>query len=306
MVFCFADIGAWDIGKVFLHTLPEITAWVVVLASVGLLLGVIALMTALRFLLPWSRLHELRQGPRGWIWMTVQWCWVLLWGLSLPLLGTAIGGLSGSAIGARRLVLREHVGQVVGERLLGPVCVQVARQLETRYPQYGKLSSASLEPTVIPGLLDRITPQVFDQALGSVKMLDESDPSASPLELVARKYLRRGIRYASQRFFREKTRFIHELAHELQPRAAKQGGKACLHDVVACASHLYFTPAFANWTFWWVFAHGAILVSVMSGVLLLPPLLFGLFWWWRQRRPLRTASEPSPPPPSLESEGGPA
>jgi hypothetical protein len=278
----YAEIGAWDIGRVFLHTLPEITAWVVSLALLGLALGIVSLMVALRWMLPWSRLHLLRQGGRGWVWVTVQWTWVLLWGICLPLLGLGIGALAGSAFGARSLVQREHVGQVVGERVLSPLCVQVALQLEKQYPAYGRVSSDEFAIPQVQELLEKVTPQLLDDALSHVKMLDENDASVGAVELCGRRYTRKAIHYAAQSYFQRKARIIQVLVDELQART--HSDRARLRDVVACASHLYFTPAFANWTFWWVLAHSAALVAVLATVWVLPGTLFAAYWWWRNRQ----------------------
>ena len=60
-MFVLADIGAGDVFRVFLSTLPAITGWMLLFCTLGLLVGVALLMGSLRWMLPWSRLHELRR-----------------------------------------------------------------------------------------------------------------------------------------------------------------------------------------------------------------------------------------------------
>ena len=280
-MFPFGDIGARQILRVLLSTLPEMTLWVVVLGGLGLMGGVAALMASLRWMLPWARLHQLRQGRHGWAWMLLQWTWVILWGASLPALSMLTGALTGTAFGARTLVHRENVGQVIGERILGPICTQVAIQLELHYPQWGDLTHSPLQMERLRLLLEAISPSLLDSALKNVRMLDDRDTEASPMEQTGRRFARHTIERTVERYFEDKSRFTSDLIQELQHRGKNQ---ASLKDVVACASHLYFTPAFAQWTFWWVMAHAGALLPCLAGVWLSPWLAFQLFWWWHQRK----------------------
>lgn len=283
-MFVLADIGAGDVFRVFLSTLPAITGWMLLFCTLGLLVGLALLMGSLRWMLPWSRLHELRQQRHGWVWMCTQWTWVLTWGLCLPLLALSAGGLTGSAFGARTLILREHVGQMVGERVLSPLGLALAQQLAQHYPQFGDLSKQELPTRRLRQAFEQVTPAILDQALSRVPILSLKDPKMPPFELAGRKFARKAIHFAANSFFKEKTRFIDRLLKELELRDAARSGTSSLKDVIACASHLYFTPAFAQWTFWWVLAHATALVPFILAIWLLPWGAFELMWWWRQRR----------------------
>lgn len=280
-MLALAEIGAGQIFRVFLATLPEIALWVIILGGLGLGLGIAMLMGCLRWMLPWQPLHQLRQQVRGWIWMILQWSWVITWAISMPTLTAAIGGLTGSAFGARSLVHKENVGQVLGERILGPICYQIALQLQKNYPQMGDMTHKKLDATSIKLLMENVSPTMLDAALKKVHLLDDADPKASPMEQAGRRFARRGIERAAQLYFNEKTRFVSAVLKELKQRGQEQ---ATLHQVVCCASHLYFTPAFARWTFWWILAHAGALIPVLGGIWLTPWALFKLFWWWHQRK----------------------
>lgn len=277
----FAEIGAWQFFKVFLSTLPEITAWVAVLAGIGLMLGTGILMLSLRWMLPWSRLYSLRKGRHGWFWFCVQWGWVFLWGLTLPALGLTIGALTGTAFGARTLVLRENVGQVVGERVLAPVCVQVAHQVQHQYPKWGDVAESELELDHLKEILESLSPQLLEAALKNVRMLDDKDLRVGAMELAGRRFARKAIYGAADTYFAKKKAFV---AHIIQNFEERSQQKVCLKDVVTCASHLYFTPAFASWTFWWILSHAGALIPVMLACWLIPSVCFGLLWWWLCRR----------------------
>ena len=294
-MFVLGDIGAMDVFRVFLTTLPAITGWMVLFCTLGVLVGVSLLMGSLRWMLPWPRLHELRQRRHGWVWITLQWSWVLTWGVCLPLLALGIGGLTGSAFGARTLILREHVGQVVGERVLSPLGVALAQQVAAHYPQFGDLSKQAMPTHQLRLAFEQITPAILDQALSRVPLLSLKDPKLPPFELAGRKFARKAIHFAANSYFKEKTRFIDHLLRELELRDVKKCGKSSMRDVIACSSHLYFTPAFAQWTFWWVLAHATALIPVLLAVWLLPWGCFELGWWWRQRRLPPAPSEPPGP-----------
>jgi hypothetical protein len=279
-MYPFAEIGGWQIVRVLLSTLPEITLWVVVLGALGLALGVATLMASLRWMLPWASLHKLRQGRRGWVWVILQWAWVILWGISLPALSLLTGALSGTAFGAQTLIHRESVGQVIGERILGPICFQIALQLQTHFPKGGDLTHSKLEAQRIRLMLETISPDLLDSALKKVPLLDDSDPKATPMEQTGRRFARQAVERAAQSYFDQKARFATSLLRELEKRGQVQ---ASLQEVVCCASHLYFTPAFARWTFWWILAHAAALLPCLAAVWLTPWLLFQLFWHWQHR-----------------------
>lgn len=284
----FGEIGGWQILRVLLSTLPEITLWVVVLGSLGLVLGIAALMASLRWMLPWAHLHQLRQGRHGWIWMTLQWTWVILWGISLPAGSLLAGALCGTAFGARTLVHRENVGQVIGERILGPICYQVAVQLQNHYPGWGDLTQSKLESQRIRLLLESISPELLDSALKKVHLLDDADPTARPMEQAGRRFARQAIERTARGFFADKSLFSTALIAELQRRGQSL---ASLKEVVCCASHLYFTPAFARWTFWWVLAHELAVLPCLAGLWLAPWVIFQLFWWWHTRNRKAVRSE---------------
>lgn len=267
--------------KVLLSSLPEITLWVFGLGGLGLALGIALLMAALRWMLPWARLFELRQGKKGWIWLVLQWAWVIVWGASLPSLCMATGALTGGAFGAHKLVQRENVGQVMGERILGPIAVQVALQLQKANPKWGDLTKQQLDAERLRSLMEEVSPAVLDSALQKVALFNDGDHSASPTEQWGRRFARRSIERAAQAYFAEKARFVNDLIRELKSRNQT---KATVHQVVCCASHLYFTPAFSRWTFWWILAQGAALIPLMGAIWLTPWALFKLFWWLRQRK----------------------
>lgn len=278
-MFPLGEIGGWQMLKVLLHNLPEITLWVFVLGGVGLLFGIGLLMAALRWMLPWARLYQLRQAKKGWIWLILQWTWVVVWGASLPSLCMAIGAITGGAFGSEKLVQRENVGQVVGERILGPIAYQVALQLQKSNPSWGDLTKQQMDAERLRALLEEVSPAMLDNALKKVTLLNDEDRSASPTEQWGRRFARRGIERAAQAYFAQKARFVADLSRELKKRNQE---KATLHQVVCCASHLYFTPAFARWTFWWVLAQAAALVPVMGAIWLTPWIIFKIFWWWRE------------------------
>lgn len=280
-MFPLGEIGGWQMLKVLLSSLPEITLWVLVLGGIGLVLGIALLMTALRWMLPWVRLYELRQGKKGWLWLILQWTWVIVWGACLPSLCMATGALTGGAFGAHKLVQRENVGQVVGERVLGPICYQVAVQLQSRNPNWGDLTKTELESAQIRALLEEVSPSLLDTALKKVTLFNDGDQTASPTEQWGRRFARRAIEKAAQTFFSQKEHLTNQLLLELKNRHQE---KATLHQVVCCASHLYFTPAFARWTFWWILAHATAVLPLLGAIWLTPWLLFKIFWWWRQRR----------------------
>jgi hypothetical protein len=282
-MFFFADISGGHIMRVFVSTLPEIAAWVLILGGLGLIAGTCTLMVAMRRMLPWSKLHDLRQGRRGWLWVCVQWTWVLAWAVCLPTMGAGMGALTGAAFGARSLVLQEHVGQVVGERVLAPISTQLAHHLQKVCPQYGDLGTAELELKQVEHLLYQVTPELLDRTLLHLKLLDDRDPRVGAVEQAARGFTRKVIRYAAQSYFQHRIYFVTRLLAELEVRTAARGRRARLGDVVACACHLYFTPAFASWTFWWVLGHGALMGLTLVGVWLGPWAAFALFWWWRSR-----------------------
>ncbi len=275
------EIGGWQMLKVLLSSLPEITLWVFGLGGLGLALGIALLMAALRWMLPWARLFELRQGKKGWIWLVLQWAWVIVWGASLPSLCMATGALTGGAFGAHKLVQRENVGQVMGERILGPIAVQVALQLQKANPKWGDLTKQQLDAERLRSLMEEVSPAVLDSALQKVALFNDGDHSASPTEQWGRRFARRSIERAAQAYFAEKARFVNDLIRELKSRNQT---KATVHQVVCCASHLYFTPAFSRWTFWWILAQGAALIPLMGAIWLTPWALFKLFWWLRQRK----------------------
>lgn len=268
----FADIGGWQMLKVFLATLPEMTAWVAVLSMLGLFSGTLLLMASLRWLFPWSRLYLLRQARYGWIWFCYQWTWVLIWGVTLPACGLAVGGLMGTAYGTRALILREHVGQVVGERILGPIAVQVAAQLQPLYPAWGDLVHAPLKLSQVKQLLEGLSPQLVEAALARVPMLDESNPDCSGMELAGRRFARKAIHHAAAGYFAQKTRFVEQILLEFEHRSQQE---VTLKDLVACASHLYFTPAFASWTYWWIVSHTSLILPIWLACWVTPGLLFG-------------------------------
>lgn len=276
-----AEIGGWQMLKVLLSSLPEITLWVFLLGGFGLILGIALLMAALRWMLPWARLYKLRQGKKGWIWLVLQWAWVIAWGASLPSLCMATGALTGGAFGAHKLVQRENVGQVVGERILGPIAFQVALQLQKANPKWGNLTKQQLDAERLRILMEEISPAMLDGALHKVALFNDSDHNASPTEQWGRRFARRGIERAAQAYFAEKARFVNDLIRELKTRNQE---KATLHQVVCCASHLYFTPAFSRWTFWWILAQAAALVPLMGAIWLTPWALFKAFWWFHQKR----------------------
>lgn len=280
-MWVLADIGGWQMVKIFLASLPEITAWIASLAGVGLVLGTLLLMVSLRWMLPWSSLHELRQARHGWFWFCLQWGWVCLWGLALPALGMTTGALVGSAIGARTLVLRENVGQVVGERVLAPISVQLAAELQKHYPTYGDIGHSKIETKRLRVLLEGLTPQLLESALKDVRMLDERATDVSGMELAGRRFARQAIHRAGQHYFKSKTVFVDDVLSEFHRRQQEQ---VYLKDVVACACHLYFTPAFAEWTYAWVISHAFALLPIIAAIWLLPWAIFALFWWWRNRQ----------------------
>ncbi|MFN8609698.1 MAG: hypothetical protein U0931_19320 [Vulcanimicrobiota bacterium] len=280
-MFPLGEIGGWQILKVLLSSLPEITLWVLVLGALGLMLGVGLLMAALRWMLPWARLYQLRQGPKGWVWLVLQWSWVLLWGASMPVLCMTTGALTGGAFGAHKLVQRENVGQVMGERILGPIAVQLARQLERVRPSWGDLTKQQLDSEKLRVLMEEVSPAMLDTALKKVSIFNDAEPALGPTEQWGRRFARRGVEMAAGAYFAEKSRFISRLTHELKNRSQE---KATLHQVVCCASHLYFTPAFARWTFWWILAQAGALVPILGAIWLVPWLLFKLFWWWKHRK----------------------
>ncbi len=285
-MFPFGEIGGWQMLKVLLSSLPEITLWVFVLGGLGLVLGIALLMAALRWMLPWASLYELRQGKKGWLWLIVQWTWVIAWGASFPSLCMATGALTGGAFGAHKLVQRENVGQVMGERILGPIAFQVALQLQKSNQSWGDLTKQQLDAERLRVLLEEVSPGMLDTALKKVTLFNDADQSASPTEQWGRRFARRGIERAAQAYFVQKARFANDLIRELKSRNQE---KATLHQVVCCASHLYFTPAFARWTFWWILAQAAALVPILGAIWLVPWALFKLFWWWRQKRLARMA-----------------
>lgn len=291
-MFPLGEIGGWQMLKVLLSSLPEITLWVFALGGFGLFFGIALLMAALRWMLPWVRLYELRQGKKGWIWLVLQWTWVIVWGACLPVLCMATGALTGGAFGAHKLVQRENVGQVVGERVLGPICFQVALQLQKSNPNWGDLTKVQLDSEKISALLEEVSPALLDSALKKVTLFNDADQTASPTEQWGRRFARRAIEKAAQAFFSRKLHFTTQLLQELKNRNQQ---KATLQQVVCCASHLYFTPAFALWTFWWVLAHAAALLPILATIWLTPWLLFKLFWWWRQRKLARLEITPQPP-----------
>lgn len=280
-MFPLGEIGGWQMLKVLLSSLPEITLWVFILGGIGLTAGIALLMAALRWMLPWAYLYELRQGKNGWAWLVLQWTWVIVWGASLPSLSMATGALTGGAYGAHKLVQRENVGQVMGERILGPIAFQVALQLQKANPQWGDLTKQRLDAERLRVLMEEVSPGMLDTALQKVALFNDSDKSAGATEQWGRRFARRSLERAAQAYFVQKARFIADLIRELKVRNQE---KATLHQVVCCASHLYFTPAFARWTFWWILAQAAALVPIMGLIWLTPWGLFKLFWWWRQRR----------------------
>ena len=280
-MFPLGEIGGWQMLKVLLSSLPEITLWVFVLGGIGLTLGIALLMGALRWMLPWARLYELRQGKNGWAWLVLQWTWVIVWGACLPSLSMATGALTGGAFGAHKLVQRENVGQVMGERILGPIAFQVALQLQKANPKWGDLTKQRLDAERLRVLMEEVSPSMLDTALQKVALFNDSDKNAGATEQWGRRFARRSVERAAQAYFVQKARFIADLIRELKVRNQE---KATLHQVVCCASHLYFTPAFARWTFWWILAQAAALVPIMGLIWLTPWGLFKLFWWWRQRR----------------------
>ncbi|MBS2040021.1 hypothetical protein JST97_33855 [bacterium] len=285
-MFPLGEIGGWQMLKVLLSSLPEITLWVFVLGGLGLLLGIGFLMASLRWMLPWARLYELRQGKKGWLWLVLQWVWVILWGASMPILCMSTGALSGGAFGAHRLVQRENVGQVMGERILGPIATQLARQLQRAKPDWGDLTTQQLDAEKLRVLMEEVSPAMLDSALKKVTIFNDADPGVSPTEQWGRRFARRGVEMAAGAYFAQKSRFISDLSRELKNRKQE---KATLHQVVCCASHLYFTPAFARWTFWWILAQAAALIPILGAIWLLPWGLFHLFWWWRRRKIARLA-----------------
>lgn len=268
--------------RVFLASIPEITVWLVVGASLGFLVGLALVMVSLRWMFPWQELHQLRQGPRGWLWICIQWCWVGIWGVSLPLLVTGSGGLTGAAIAARNLVLRENVGQVLGEKILSPIAEKIALQMK---PHWGDLASSKLELRKVRTLLDEITPELLETTLNSVTMLDEKDNRAGPMEQSARRFARQAIQEACHLYLSQKTRFIDRLIQELQ---VGHHNPASLRDIVCCASQLYFTPAFATWTLWWILAQAGTLLPIIALLWLSPWLLFQLYWKLFARKSLTT------------------
>lgn len=273
------EIGGWQMLKVLLSSLPEITLWVFVLGGIGLILGIALLMAALRWMLPWARLHQLRQGKKGWAWLVLQWSWVILWGASLPVLFMATGALTGGAFGAHKLVQRENVGQVMGERMLGPIAFQVALQLQKANPNWGDLTKQQLDAERLRVLMEEVSPAMLDAALKKVSLFNDEDRSASPTEQWGRRFARRSIERAAQAYFVQRTRFANDLIRELKSRNQE---KATLHQVVCCASHLYFTPAFARWTFWWILAQAAALIPIAGAIWLIPWAAFKLAWWWME------------------------
>jgi hypothetical protein len=286
-MFPLGDIGGWQMLKVLLSGLPEITLWVFVLGGLGLALGIGLLMAALRWMLPWARLHELRQSKKGWIWLVLQWSWVILWGASMPLLCMSTGALTGGAFGAHKLVQREDVSQLMGERILGPIAAQLAVQLQRARPAWGDLTRQPLDPEKLRVLMEAVTPEMLDAALKNVTIFNDADLSVGPPEQWGRRFARRGVERAAEAYFAQKSRFIKDLNRELTARNQQQ---ASLHQVVACASQLYFTPAFARWTFWWILAQGAALIPILGAIWITPWLLFQIYWRWRQRK-LATATE---------------
>lgn len=271
------EIGGWQMLKVLLSSLPEITLWVFVLGGFGLILGIGLLMAALRWMLPWARLYQLRQGKKGWAWLLLQWTWVIIWGASLPALCMATGALTGGAVGAHKLVQRENVGQVMGERILGPIAFQVAVQLQKTNSRWGDLTRAQLDAERLRSLLEEVSPAMLDTALQKVALFNDSDRNASPTEQWGRRFARRGIERAAQAYFAQRTRFVNDLIRELKRRNQE---KATIQQVVCCASHLYFTPAFARWTFWWILAQAAALIPIMGVIWLTPWALFKVYCWW--------------------------
>lgn len=267
--------------KVLLSSLPEITLWVFILGGIGLAFGISLLMAALRWMLPWSNLYELRQRRRGWLWLILQWTWVIAWGACLPSLCMTIGALTGGAFGAHKLVQKENVGQVMGERMLGPIALQVALQLQKANPSWGDLTKQQLDAERLRVLLEEVSPGMLDAALKKVTIFNDGDQTAGPTEQWGRRFARRGIERAAQAYFAQKGRFVGDLIRELKSRRQE---KATLHQVVCCASHLYFTPAFARWTFWWILAQAAALVPILAGIWLVPWALFKLFWWYYQKK----------------------
>lgn len=279
-MFPLGDIGGWQMLKVLLSSLPEITLWIFILGGVGLIVGIALLMAALRWMLPWARLYKLRQGKKGWVWLILQWTWVIVWGASLPVLSMSTGALTGGAFGAHKLVQRENVGQVMGERILGPIAFQVALQLQKANPQWGDLTKQQMDAERLRVLMEEVSPDILDSALKRVALFNDGDKSAGPTEQWGRRFARRGIQRAAQAYFAQKTRFVNDVIRELKSRKQE---KATLHQVVCCASHLYFTPAFARWTFWWILAQAAALVPIMGIIWLTPWALFKLAWWWMER-----------------------
>jgi hypothetical protein len=285
-MFPLGDIGGWQMLKVLLSSLPEITLWIFVLGGVGLIVGIALLMAALRWMLPWARLYKLRQGKKGWVWLILQWTWVIVWGASLPVLSMTTGALTGGAFGAHKLVQRENVGQVMGERILGPIAFQVALQLQKANPQWGDLTKQQMDAERLRVLMEEVSPDILDSALKRVALFNDGDKSAGPTEQWGRRFARRGIQRAAQAYFAQKTRFVNDVIRELKSRKQE---KATLHQVVCCASHLYFTPAFARWTFWWILAQAAALVPIMGIIWLTPWALFKLAWWWMERSAQKSA-----------------
>ncbi len=274
--------------RIFAHTLPLMSLWVVLGALLGAVFGVLAVMAGLRFLFPWQRLHELRQNTRWWL--VVQWAWVVLWTICLPVLTISGLAITGSAFAARSLVLRENVGQVIGERVLSPVSVQLARQLQQQYPYWGDLTTRQLETPKIRKLMHQITPAILERAMAGIAVLDEH--KATGLELAGRRFIKQSIKRASKAYFDHNTKFIDRMLVELERRHRNH---ANLSQVVCCASHLYFTPAFARWTLWWILAQALALLPLFALILALPPLSFEAFWWWRRWRLARKARQAALP-----------
>lgn len=279
--------------QVLIYTLPEMAAWVFALAAVGLGLGVVLLMVALRWMLPWAELKGMRQKPHGWTWLVLQWTWVTFWCATLPTLGMLTGALTGCAFGARTLMMHEQVGQVLGEQVLAPVSSRLAAEISRRNPGLGDVAKAEMEIPRIEGLLLSATPEMVNQALDQMRQDDEAQPAIGAMERAGRHYTRALVRTALGLFFESKRRIVNQLTAALHKRCAARNHKARLDDVVACCSNLFFTPAFASWTFSWLWTHALALLPVLLLLWLTPWGIFKLFWWWRSRRLKSFSGEPA-------------
>ncbi len=229
--------------------------WVATPGAIGLAIGIALLMGSLRWLLPWEQLHALRQQARGWRWLLLQWIWVLLWGVCLPLICLTTGALGGGAFAARNLIQRENLGELV----LTPICQRLAQDLQNSHKDWGDLTSTSLSPAQFKTLIREITPE-------SIKKLDD------------RRFARFALERLTRNFFAHQASIADDLCQRLPPSVK-------LPEVVRCASQVHLSPALARLTFYWILLQAMANLPLLALLWLGPWALFQLYWRWRQRRP---------------------